>query len=153
MKVKVFRNLHKPGMVSIRNAKTNLTIGYANSVLLSNAYTRVQQGGNARTRETKQKTVHAFIIGELEDATGLKRLDGREIELRLQQTFEPIEEAASDMDSEALVLFYDPHKVTEFKELPFWNAHDFILAEKFHTPATTYSLVKVSGNGYCIALP
>jgi hypothetical protein len=61
-KVKVYRNLHK-GTFSIQDAKSKLVIAYGDGFLLSDVKMQVSKCGRNKVLETKQKCVHAFIIG------------------------------------------------------------------------------------------
>lgn len=66
-KVKVYRNLHKPGVVySIADARTGLVLGYSESVLLSGVAFKVSEAGRQRVLKTGVKTVHAFVCGSYE---------------------------------------------------------------------------------------
>lgn len=63
-KVRVYRNLHKPGVVySIADARTGLVLGYSESVLLRAPNFRVSEAGRQRVIETGKKNVHAFVYG------------------------------------------------------------------------------------------
>lgn len=64
MKVRVYWNLHKQTW-SIQCCKTNNVVAHASTVQLDNAKFVVRKAGQLRTRETGQKCVHAFAVGEL----------------------------------------------------------------------------------------
>lgn len=66
-KVRVYRNLHKPGVVySVADARTGLVLGYAEDVLLRAPNFRVSQAGRLRVLQTGRKNVHAFVYGWFE---------------------------------------------------------------------------------------
>lgn len=63
-KVRVYRNLHKPGVVySVADARTGLVLGYAENVLLKAPNFKVSQAGRLRVLQTGKKNVHAFVYG------------------------------------------------------------------------------------------
>jgi len=60
----VFRNLHHKGVVwSVRHK--GLTIMHTPEIILKNCTFTVWKGGQAQVRKTGQKTVHAFVKGEM----------------------------------------------------------------------------------------
>lgn len=66
-KVRVYRNLHKPGVTySIMDCRTGLVLGYSESVLLSGVAFKVSEAGRQRVLATGQKVVHAFCEGRYE---------------------------------------------------------------------------------------
>lgn len=65
-KVRVYRNLHKQGIVySVQDPRTGLVLGYSEEILLSNVTFKVSEYGRARVLRTKKKNVHAFVEGTL----------------------------------------------------------------------------------------
>lgn len=71
-KVRVYRNLHKPGVVySIQDPSTGLVLGYSEAVLLSDVTFKVSEAGRRRVLATKRKNVHAFVEGTLTDTIKL----------------------------------------------------------------------------------
>jgi hypothetical protein len=69
-RVKVYRNLHKKGVVySIkgrdRKTETEKVLGYADDILLQNIEFRVQEGGRLKVLATGEKKVHAFAVGDV----------------------------------------------------------------------------------------
>lgn len=63
-KVKVYRNLHKSGVVySIRDAKTGQVLGHSPSVMLENVEYEVHEAGRQRVIKEKKKNVHSFVTG------------------------------------------------------------------------------------------
>lgn len=66
--VEVYFNLHKH-VFSIRDRKTKLVLAHANQVSLDNVTFHVSETGRQRTLQTKQKCVHALLIGTFVDAT------------------------------------------------------------------------------------
>lgn len=65
-RVRVYRNLTKK-TISIQDAKTNLVIMYSDAVSLSNCKFVVRQKGREKVLREKRKSVHAFVVGELDD--------------------------------------------------------------------------------------
>lgn len=66
-RVRVYRNLHKQGVVySIADARTGLVLGYSESVLLSGVAFKVSEAGRQRVIQSGRKNVHAFIYGRYE---------------------------------------------------------------------------------------
>lgn len=66
MKVEVYRNLHKNGIVySIRDQKTKRVIGYSSNLTLKDVKFCVNQTGRERVLREKRKNVHAFIRGTI----------------------------------------------------------------------------------------
>ena len=63
MKVAVYRNLHK-NCFSVQDWKTKKVIKHSDYVVLQNATFKVSEKGRQKVLETKQKHVHAKIIGE-----------------------------------------------------------------------------------------
>ena len=61
--VEVYYNLHKH-VFSIRDKKTKLVLAHTERVHLKNVTFKVSQKGREKTVETKQKRVHAFVVGE-----------------------------------------------------------------------------------------
>ena len=61
-KVRVYRNLRR-GCWSIQ--EKGRVVGYANSVLLTNASFKVNISGYERFQREGRKNVHAFVVGEL----------------------------------------------------------------------------------------
>lgn len=67
MRVRVYRNLHKKAYsVQARNHSNQWRVIYTKSYIhLTNVEFHLIPSGQNRVRETKQKNVHAFIIGDL----------------------------------------------------------------------------------------
>lgn len=64
-KVKVYRNLHKSGVVySIKDAKTGLVLGHTPSIVLRNPGFEVSESGRQRVIREKKKNVHSYVTGE-----------------------------------------------------------------------------------------
>lgn len=61
--VEVYFNLHKH-VFSIRDKKTKLVVAHTPQVTLQNATFKVNQKGREKTIASKQKCVHAFVVGE-----------------------------------------------------------------------------------------
>lgn len=64
-KVEVYRNLNVSGHYSVRDAKSKLVLGHAESVLLKNCRYVVSKKGRENVNKTKRRTVHAHVVGEL----------------------------------------------------------------------------------------
>ncbi len=62
--VKIYRNLHKPGVVySVQ--QNGLVVGYASKLSLCGCEFLVSEAGRQRVIAEKRKNVHAFITGTL----------------------------------------------------------------------------------------
>lgn len=61
--VEVYYNLHKH-VFSIRDKKTKLVYAHAMSVHLRNVTFKVNKKGRENVIKSKQKNVHAFLVGE-----------------------------------------------------------------------------------------
>lgn len=62
-RVRVYRNLHKDKF-SIQDAKSKKVVAYGDGILLSNVQFKVEIAGREQVRKTKQKRIHAFVIGD-----------------------------------------------------------------------------------------
>lgn len=62
--VEVYRNLHN-GKISVRDARTKLVLGHADSVRLNGATFKVSEAGRQRVLATGRKNVHAVVRGTL----------------------------------------------------------------------------------------
>ena len=77
MRVEVAYSLKK-NKFSIR--KGNHIIGYGEKVILKDVNFRVRKGGREKVLETKQKNVHAHVIGEIVGIVGMEeKKDCRDI--------------------------------------------------------------------------
>ena len=66
MRVGIYRNLKKPGVVySIVNQRTGLVVGYASDVILKDVKFDVNQNGRAKVLRLKRKFVHAYVKGTI----------------------------------------------------------------------------------------
>lgn len=76
VKVFIYRNLNQEGHTySIKLLEGPLkgkVVGYANGLVLENCELRVSQAGRKRVLLTKQRNVHAGIVGGLVAVTGYK---------------------------------------------------------------------------------
>ena len=108
-KVMVYFNLHKKTF-SVK--KNGVVVLYADYVKLSNVNFNVRQGGKEKVRLDKEKNVHAFVIGILEDFCEYKCVDN-------------IEEPIGD------IITYNPYKhdsfVYKIDDTPIYNADDVVL--------------------------
>lgn len=68
MKVKLYRNLHKKGVVYSVQHKGKV-IAYTSDLILRDVKFVVRKKGQEKVRESKRKNVHAFITGIMPDAT------------------------------------------------------------------------------------
>lgn len=59
----IYRNLNN-GKWSIKDSKTELVIGYADSVIASGISFSISEAGRQRVIEQKTKNVHAYIVAE-----------------------------------------------------------------------------------------
>lgn len=66
MRVRVYRNLVKK-CISVQSTKTNLVIMHSEAVSLRDCKFVVRQKGRERVLREKRKSVHAFVVGELDD--------------------------------------------------------------------------------------
>lgn len=66
-KVKVYYNLHKH-LFSIKDYKSGLVLGYAETVELTDATFKVSEVGRKRVLREKKKNVHAYVVGSLKSA-------------------------------------------------------------------------------------
>lgn len=64
-RVMVYYNLHKH---TFSISYLNKVIKHADFVRLTDVEFRVRQGGKEKVRDEKRKNVHAFVIGNLQDA-------------------------------------------------------------------------------------
>lgn len=64
--VKVYRNLHKSGVV-YSVMQNGLVVGYTPEITLTNAKFIVNAAGREKVRATGRKVVHAFVEGFLGD--------------------------------------------------------------------------------------
>ena len=73
---RLYRNLNN-GLISIRCKATNLVVGHAEEVIVSNPNFKVIESGRLRVIATKEKNVHAFVEGEIISYKGFKPFRGR----------------------------------------------------------------------------
>ena len=64
-KVKVYRNLQAKCLSVMEQG---LIVGHAQSVRLSDVSFQVSQAGRERCLQRQRKTVHAFVVGKLQEA-------------------------------------------------------------------------------------
>lgn len=69
MRVKVYKNLHKD-CYSVVNLATGRVCDHSHAVVLYNAEFRVSEKGRQRVLRTKQKNVHAYVVGVLASMRG-----------------------------------------------------------------------------------
>lgn len=76
MKVYIYRNLHRSGHVyslrAMEGEHSGRVVGYASSLFVEDAEFRVNEAGRQRVLSTKQKNVHAGIIGNVTAAHDLE---------------------------------------------------------------------------------
>lgn len=109
--VMVYFNLHRK-LWSIKSLKTGLVIGHAKTVILSDVKPRVSEAGRQKVLETKQKNVHAGIVGTLE-------------------SYKDYKESLKDYDE----ITYNPYKYKTFvyklqDEIEFSGAEKAIMNNK-----------------------
>jgi hypothetical protein len=68
MRVQVYWNIRKR-VWSIKDKKKQKVIDHKDSLSLSNCKFIVQQGGRERVLKEKQKNIHAFVEGDIENDT------------------------------------------------------------------------------------
>ena len=90
-KIRVYRNLHK-GLFSIQDYKTKKVIAHGDGILIKNVNFTVYKKGQEKVRRTRQKAVHAYVVGEFL---------GEETNLRDDLT----------------QVFYNPYETDDFVEL------------------------------------
>jgi hypothetical protein len=66
-KVFVYRNLHKK-CFSVKSMKTGRVIAHVHEIMLSQPKFKVSEAGRERVLRTKQKNVHAGVIGYVTDS-------------------------------------------------------------------------------------
>jgi hypothetical protein len=67
-RVFVYRNLHKK-CYSVRSMKTGKVLFHVDHITLSNVKFRVGKAGRERVLRTKQKNVHAGVVGYIADVS------------------------------------------------------------------------------------
>lgn len=60
--VRVYYNVHK-GLFSIQDPQTRVILGHSPTVVLDEAKFVVYEKGRQKVKRTKQKNVHAFVVG------------------------------------------------------------------------------------------
>lgn len=63
-KVEVYRNLHN-GLFSIKDAKTGYVLAHGEDFTIKNAVVKLSKNKQNLVRESQQRNVHAFLVGEL----------------------------------------------------------------------------------------
>lgn len=92
-----YRNLTKN---SLSLSMEKLVYGHTMSVTLLDVTFKVMQSGNKKTREKKQKNVHAFVKGRLESSTN---------------SIVDIDEAYNKLELDGYQrVYYNPYKVSSF---------------------------------------
>jgi hypothetical protein len=67
-KVFVYRNLHRK-CYSVKSLKTGRVIAHVDSIDLINVVFRVSEAGRQRVLKTRQKNVHAGVVGYIADVS------------------------------------------------------------------------------------
>lgn len=117
--VKVFRNLHMPGVMwSVRGPDGKILM-HSKAVLLRDATFIVQPAGREKVRREKKKTVHAFVKGEL-----------------ITDPNEAYEEISSTEWDNMSSVGYNPYKNEEFmcETGPIKSAESILIASKDGRP-------------------
>jgi hypothetical protein len=97
-KIYVYRNLQKQKLSLMQS---NVVVGHAEAVILTDVEFRVRQSGRERVLRERQKNVHAFTIGLLEQA--------------FETPYAWVLEVAPIFDREnARSVTYNPYKFTTF---------------------------------------
>jgi len=122
MKYGIYRNLHN-GKLSIKESKSGLVVGHADSVRILKANFRVSKAGVMKIREKKQKAVVATVHGLLSALEGFTAFKGRELSLTTalgKNAFTSLQEATR--------VGFNPYKYTSFvnaeTETPLANAEE-----------------------------
>jgi len=76
MRAKVYFNLHNSKW-SIKDCATNLVVGHADKVCLTNVVPLVLESGRKRVLIEKQKNVHAYLVGDVNHVENFKSYRGR----------------------------------------------------------------------------
>lgn len=71
-KVFVYRNLHRK-CYSVKSLKTGRVIAHVDSIDLINVVFRVSEAGRQRVLKTRQKNVHAGVVGYIADVSLLRQ--------------------------------------------------------------------------------
>lgn len=117
--VKVFRNLHMPGVMwSVRGPDGKILM-HSKAVLLRNATFIVQPAGREKVRREKKKTVHAFVKGEL-----------------ITDPNEVYEEISSTKWDKMCSVGYNPHRNEDFvcEAGPTKSAESILITSKDGRP-------------------
>lgn len=81
MKYKVYKNL-RSNKYSIKDAQSNMVVGYADVVCMCNCEFKVSEKGRQRVLREKQKNVHAYVVGEIHSVQGFESRNDGEIVLK-----------------------------------------------------------------------
>ncbi len=108
MKYGIYRNLNN-GKLSIKESKSGLVVGHADSVRILKANFRVSESGVMKIRERKQKAVVATVHGFLSALEGFKAFKGRELTLT-----SAIGKSAFTSASDATRVAFNPYKYSSF---------------------------------------
>jgi hypothetical protein len=114
MRVNVYRNIkQKPSLLSIRCAVSGLVLGHAYHAELTSCRYVVQTSGQQRTRDTKQRNVHAWIEGNLEYVTDYAPLKGRELDANVlhitSEEVQIVRDVTEDSSSVFKRVTYNPY--------------------------------------------
>jgi len=110
MKYGIYRNLHN-GKLSIKESKSGLVVGHADSVRILKANFRVSEAGVMKIREKKQKAVVATVHGFLSALEGFTAFKGRELTLT-----RALGKNAFTSSADATRVGFNPYKYTSFVE-------------------------------------
>ena len=108
MKYGIYRNLHN-GKLSIKESKTGLVVGHADSVRILKANFRVSKAGVMKIREKKQKAVVATVHGLLSALEGFTAFKGRDITLT-----RALGKSAFTSSEDMKTVGFNPYKYTDF---------------------------------------
>lgn len=99
---RIYRNLHN-GLLSIQCIKTKRVCGYASSVTLKHAKFSVNQRGRELVIKTKQKNVHAFVIGSILSVNGF-----------ISRKDRTITSVSGNPVFKNIIVTYNPYKYSTF---------------------------------------
>ena len=122
MKYGIYRNLHN-GKLSIKETKTGLVVGHADSVRILKANFRVSEAGVMKIREKRQKAVVATVHGLLSALEGFTAFKGRDVSLTVA-----LGKNAFRSSGDMTRVGFNPYKYTSFvnaeTETPLANAEE-----------------------------
>lgn len=114
LRIKAYRNLNN-GKISLQCVSNGLILGHCDAVFMNDVRFVVRERGRLRVIESRQKNVHAFVIGDIEWAEGFEGFRGRSI-LALAH------EGRLDLTGYEAVT-YNPYRMATFSSLKGMPIH------------------------------